>query len=396
MNAEKHVGLVIVQNFAYYRHALRGIRRYIEACPEWQVTSLTPAVETLQMRSRFRPAGIIASVTSRQMEQELAKWRRPVVNISAALPQHRFAWVNIDNSKVGELAARHFLELGLRQFAYIGSPDHLFSTERQTAFEQAVRTAGFHVENYRAKRTARPRGSNRDAVPDPAFGQQWELDPLLGRWLKNLPKPVGVFVPLDSWGVQVAEACRRADIEIPEEVALLGVGDDDLYCELTRPALSSIILPAEQVGYEAARLLDRMLGGEPVPREPIRLPPIGITTRASSEVVAVADQSVVDAVSYIRDNAHLPITIMDVLRHVPVGRRTLERRCRAALGWGLGEEIRRARMQRICRLLAGTDLPMQAVAAQSGLSDFRYLAMICRKHLGMSPTAYRRKMRQPS
>jgi LacI family transcriptional regulator len=215
------------------------------------------------------------------------------------------------------------------------------------------------------------------------------------RWLRSLPKPVGVFVPNDLWGVQVGEACRQVELRVPEDVAILGVGNDDLYCELTRPPLSSIIVPAEQIGYEAAALLDRLLSGGKPPREPILLSPIGVATRRSTEVLAIDDPDVVAAVRYIREHAHLPLRVSDVLRQVPSGRRTLERRCRRALGWGLGEEIRRTHLEQARRLLATTDLPIKALATQAGFSDYCHMAVAFRKELGTSPSAYRQQIRAP-
>ncbi|HWL10191.1 MAG TPA: substrate-binding domain-containing protein, partial [Planctomicrobium sp.] len=214
-----HIGLAIVQNFAYYRSALRGIRRFIESRPQWSVTSLTPTPEALQGRSRHRPEGVIASVTSVPMGQALANWKRPVVNISAALPSPQFHWVNVNNTEIGQLAVDHFLELGLRRFAYVGSPDHLFSTQREQAFRQAAQRTGHEVNLYKVDPSKWVPLLDSSGGPDPAFGQQWDLDSALARWLRQLPKPIGIFVPLDSWGVQVAEACRRAEVRIPEEVA---------------------------------------------------------------------------------------------------------------------------------------------------------------------------------
>jgi LacI family transcriptional regulator len=182
-------------------------------------------------------------------------------------------------------------------------------------------------------------------------------------------------------------------LRVPEDVALLGVDDDDLYCELARPPLSSVILPTERIGYEAAALLDRLLAGANPPAEPILIPPTGVPARRSTEVLAIQDREVVQAVRFIREYAHLPLRVTDVLREVPVGRRTLERRCHKALGWGLGEEIRRVHLERARSLLANTDLPMKTLAHEAGFSDFRQMAVLFRREMGMPPTAYRRQTR---
>jgi LacI family transcriptional regulator len=379
------VGLLFVHTFAYSRRVLRGIRRYVEARPQWLLTSFTPNRRLPHILSRIRPQGLIAGINTRQLVATISAFHRPVVNVATVFPGLKFPYVGMDNVQVGRLAAEHFLERGLRHFGYIGSPDYLASSQREAAFCQAVQAAGYSVARH-AGRT-HPRYDS--------LGQRWELDPAVHRWLRALKPPVGVFVANDLWGVQVAEACRQVGLRVPEDVALLGVGDDDLYCELTRPPLSSIIPPAERIGYEAAALLERLLKGERPPARPILLPPIGVATRRSSEALAIDDHDVVAAVRFVREHAHLPIRVADVLQQVPVGRRTLERRCHKLLGWGLGEEIRRTHLGRARRLLAETDLPLKVLAEEAGFSDYRHMALAFRRALGITPTDYRRQIRSP-
>jgi LacI family transcriptional regulator len=380
------IGLAVNHSFSYYRGVLRGIAHYAETRPHWLLTSIVPEQQSLQILDRFRPVGLIASVHLKSLVKALSSWRRPVVNVSAVLPGLRFPRVGVDNAGVGQLAAAHFLERGLRHFGFVGPPDHVYSSERRAAFCKAVQEAGYSVHCHHTP--AR--------VPIDPHNRRWDLGPCADRWLRSLPRPVGVFVPSDDWGVQVSEACRQLRLRVPEDVALLGVDDDDLDCELTRPRLSSVVVPAERIGYEAAALLDRMLAGEKPPAGQILVPPTGVATRRSTEVLAIDDPNVVAAVRFIRENAHLPLRVTDVLKEVMVGRRTLERGCQAALGWCVGEEIRRAHLELARRLLSRTDLPMKVVAEKSGFSDFRHMAVVFRQVLGMPPTAYRRQARGPA
>jgi LacI family transcriptional regulator len=380
------VGLVFIHSYAYYRGVLRGIRRYVEARPQWLLTSIVPELHARRVPDRFRPDGLIAAVNTPQLARSLAHARRPVVDVAAVIPGLRFPRVGVDNVRVGQLAVAHFVERGLRQLAFLGPPDYLFSIEREAAFCQAARQAGLAVACY--KRIAR--------LPYDPLGRRWDLNAAAQRWLRRLPRPVGVFVPNDLWGVQVAQACWCAELRIPEDVAILGVDDDDLHCQMTRPPLSSIVVPAQQIGYEAAALLDRLLAGEKPPPQPILLPPTGVSTRRSTELLAVEDRDVVTAVRFIREHAYQPLRVGDVLREVAVGRRTLERRCHQTLGWGLGEEIQRAHLELARRLLAQTDLPMKCLAQRAGFSGFRHMAVVFRQKLGLSPTAYRRQLRGPA
>jgi len=377
------IGLAVPRSCTFDRDILRGIARYAVARPQWLFASIIPDGQPWRKLGSRRPAGLIASVSTDEINQALASWRCPIVNVAATIPKVRFPSVRIDNAIVGAMAANHFLERGLKHFAFVGPTLRLFSVERHAAFSRALAKLGFAAASYFCQ---------ADMPFDP-FGRRWDLDPGVRPWLLSLPKPLGLLVPNDLWGVQITEACRELGVRVPEDVAILGVDNDDLDCELPRPRLSSITLPSERIGYEAAALLDRLLQGEPRPRQPLLLPPLGVATRRSTEVLAIEDREVVKAVRFIREHPHLPLHIADVARQVSLGRRTLERRCQAALGWSLGEEIRRVRLERARHLLSSSDLPMKAVAKAAGFSGFRHLGEAFRQYLGVAPTTYRRQTR---
>jgi LacI family transcriptional regulator len=208
---------------------------------------------------------------------------------------------------------------------------------------------------------------------------------------------VGVFTCNDVWGVQISEACRGARLNVPEDVAIVGVDNDDLLCELSRPSLSSVAVPSEEVGYRAAEMLDGLLRGKPPARRPVLLPPRGVVARQSSDVLAIEDPEVAAAVRFIRGarsgGTPRPLATSDVMESVAVCRRTLERRFRQCLSRGIGDEIRRVRLDRAKRLLCDTDLPMSAVAEASGFADGKHLSVSFRRALDLTPSAYRRQFR---
>jgi LacI family transcriptional regulator len=283
------------------------------------------------------------------------------------------------------LAARHLGERGFSQFGFVGHPHHVYSTEREDGFRQGLAAAGHTPACYHER-------------PAPSYrrrGRLLVLNVSLQRWLKGLPKPVGIFACHDVWALQVVEACRLTGLRVPEDVAVLGVDNDDLLCELARPSLSSIVVPADRIGYEAAALLERLLAGGRRPRRPLLVPPAGVVTRHSSEVLAIADPDVMAAVRYIRAHRHHPVRVEDVLREVAVSRRALERRFRAAFGRGLGEEIRHGHLERAADLLATTGLSVAEVADQAGFTSVHYLSRVFRHEMGVTPTAYRRQFRGP-
>jgi len=307
-----------------------------------------------------------------------------VVNVSGVLPDLAMPRVMADHEQVGRLAAAHFLDRGLRHFGFFGYTAHAFSIGREAGFRREVLRAGCRVESYL---------SDDPLHPEPTG--LWRWDDVLQSWLAGLPRPVGVLASHDIQGVQLSEACRRAGLRVPDEVALLGVDDDDLFCEVARPSLSSVALPGERIGYEAARMLEALLAG-PRRRTASRtllLPSPGVVTRQSSDVLAIEDEDVAAAVRFIRAHAHGPLGVSDVLGAVTVSRRSLERRFHAALGRGLGEEIRRVRMEKARGLLSGTEIPIAQVATNSGFSETKHLSTVFRREAGMTPTEFRRRSR---
>ena len=386
-----HVGLVFQHTLAYYRRALRGVWRFAESRPTWQLTPIPPSQGVRHLSGRFRPDGLIVTANTRALDRELKTWDRPAVNVSAVITGQRFARVGVDNALVGRMAASHFLDRGLQRFAFVGPARQQFSVLRRAAFCDAVAESGEEVSCFVS-------GSRREFDP---MGMRWDLESEVDRWLRKLPKPVGVFAPNDVWGVQVVLACRRANLRVPEDVAVLGVDDDDLFCELTRPGLSSIIVPAERIGFEAMGLLERLIEGhawvddeglhdrEQPARDAFLLPPIGVHVRRSTEVLAIEDEIVSESMRYIRDHADQPLAVDDVTRHVCVGRRTVERRFREKVGTGIAAQIRRAHLELARRLLAQTDLPVQSVALRAGFDDYRQMARVFRQSLATTPTEYR-------
>ena len=180
---------------------------------------------------------------------------------------------------------------------------------------------------------------------------------------------------------------------MPEDIAVLGVDDDEFYCQLARPALSSVILASEAIGLRAAELIDSLLGKSNKRRKlapEILLPPVGVVTRRSTDVLAVNEPNVVAAIRFIRENCNRPIDVSDVLKEVPVSRRWLERRVQDVLGITLGAEIRRVRIERAKRLLLQTKHSIADVAQHSGFTDIRHIENCFRAELGLTPTQFRR------
>jgi LacI family transcriptional regulator len=369
--------LLTYLEFGYSRQVLRGVKRYARGGANWlfrQIETLDPAVP--RVLAEHRPAGIIAQIAGPQLADLLVESGIPAVNASSHLGRTELPQVAVDNVAVGRMAAEHFLDRAFRHFAFVGYPSHHYSRQREAGYAEMVRQSGAEVITF-----------------DPPAATAPASRPELRDWLTALPRPCAVFAASDRRAAQVAEAAQQADIRLPDDIALLGVDNDDLVCDLAHPPISSIATPADRIGYEAAALLDRLIAGEPPPAQPILLPPISVVTRQSSDILALDDPEVAAALRHIRQYLHRRLTISDLLQHVPVARRTLEKKFRAVLGRSIADELRRARVERAKELLSGTDAPMPLVAQRSGFATPQWLANVFREHTGITPGAYRRQFR---
>jgi LacI family transcriptional regulator len=212
----------------------------------------------------------------------------------------------------------------------------------------------------------------------------------MGEWLASLPRPLAVFAANDLWGFELVQAARERRLHVPEDVAILGVDNDQLICEIAHPPLSSIRLGAERIGREAVALLGRLLRGKPPEAGLLRVPPLDVVTRHSTDVLAVEDPEVAGALRHIRQHAAEGLSVKQLLTALPVNRRTLERRFVRALGHTPLEEIRRVRFERVKALLRA-DLAIYDVAARCGFASAAYLTTSFLQATGMTPSVYRRR-----
>lgn len=376
------IGLVFGYGLAFYREILHGVKALAAERPHWVLTPIAPDRRALDSPLVKTQQGFIAHVYTRPLADALRALRKPVVNVSGVLPDLAFPRVVVDHREVGRLAAEHLLARGLRQFGFVGYPEHAFSLGREEGFCREVERAGFRVAIFRdrVRRAADPNGL-------------WRWNPALLKWLESLPSGVGVLASHDSQGVQIAEYCRHLGRHVPDEVAIVGVDDDDLLCDLARPSLSSVRLPGPRIGYEAAAMLEGLILGRRLKTSRLELPPVRLVVRQSSDIQAIADGDVSAAVRYIRDHAGEAIDVRDVVRAVAASRRSLERRFRRLVQRGIGQEIRRAHLERAKALLADTDMPMSLVAVRSGFTDSRQLSIVFRQEIGSTPTHFRRQHR---
>jgi LacI family transcriptional regulator len=226
----------------------------------------------------------------------------------------------------------------------------------------------------------------------PNWIEDWEQEQrILLAWLKSLPKPVGLMACNDICGREVLQACAAAGLRAPDDVAVVGVDNDELMCELSNPPLSSIALDVEKAGYEAARLLDSLMSGHFAGEHVVQVEPVYVVTRQSSEIMAPDDPNVATALQFIKTHAGQPIGVSHVVEHAGVSRRTLERRFARALGRSISSEITQCRLERAKRLLLETDLPSLRVAAGAGFGTVKTFNRVFRRAAGISPHRFRER-----
>jgi LacI family transcriptional regulator len=273
-----------------------------------------------------------------------------------------------DNAAVGRLAAEHLRGRGFRHLAYYGPPDERWSEERQAG----AGATWFH----------------------PSRSGAWEpQQEQLRRWLAGLPKPLGLVAANDIHGLRALDACRRGGLAVPEQVAVVGADEDAELCELSDPPLSSVAFNPERVGFEAAALLDALMRGERAPRKPMLVPPLGVTARQSTDILAIEDPYVARALHVIRRHACDGITVKEILGDIPLSRRSFEHRFARLLGRTPKDEIQRVRIERAKVLLAGTDLKAARISEQLGFHQPAYFSAVFRRETGSTPAAWRRQSR---
>ena len=379
------IALLIETSTSWGAQIVRGIGEYAQRQSHPWTFYIEPRgrSEQLHLPAGWQGDGIIARVTTQALCDEIVATGVPAVNVSwFEFSRDRLATCTVDEAAVGKTAADYFLQRGYRHFAYCGPLKRPGYTDRmQSHFVEAIQESGSVCARYRS-RYQRLNAKN----------WQSELTDL-GSWLQEQPKPLALLSWSAARGRHVTEACQHADLQVPEQVAVLGGEFDELMSSMSNPPLSTIDVSAREVGAAAAARLDRGLRGGRLPKRPQLIPPRGVITRQSTDMTAVDDTLLAAALTFIREHADQPIRVDDLLRALSLSRRRLEQRFVALLGRSPAAEIRRARLSRAERLLADTDLPIPEVAAASGFSHPETLTRTFRRERGLTPLAYRRRHR---
>lgn len=386
MAERRRVALLVESSRSYGRGLLRGIAEYARVHDSWSVTLDDRGLweETPAWFRGWSGDGVIARADPRRVGRRVTALGAPVVYVRGAYSSPLLPLVDTDEEQTVRLAFDHLAERGFREFAFCGFVGVDYSDFRTLLF---TRLAGGRCHVYHPPAWSRGPTAELERA-------NLSFQKHLAGWLKGLPKPVGVMACNDIRGQQVLDACRDAGVAVPDEVAVVGVDNDELLCDLCTPALSSVVPDTRRIGYEAAALLDRLMAGGPPPAAVVRVPPLGVVTRRSTDVLAVDNPEVAAAARFIRDHFCEGITVRDVLAHVGCSRSTLERGFARAVGRTPKAEIIRLRLERVKQLLAGTDYPLARVAVMTGFEYPEYLSVVFRREIGQTPGQYRQSVRR--
>ena len=384
MTDQRNVAVIVETSNSYARGVLRGIHEYARSRHGWALYLTEHGRHEFDksFACNWNFDGVIARIETDQMARVITDMNVPTVDVSAARLIQGIPWVETDDDAITRLALDHLRDCGLQNFAFFGDPFYNWSIWRQESFKRILGRPDIiqsRIFNLPARKEPRVRWwMQREAIRD---------------WLQSLPKPVGIIACYDACGQQLLEICRHFDLKVPEDIAVIGVDNDELLCELATPSMSSVIPNSLRAGAYAAEILSRMMSGEKLTARKYSIDPLGVRKRVSTDVLTVSDPHIAKAIAFIRQKAHEHIRVEDVLATVPLSRRVLETRFRRALNRTPHQEILRVRTNAVRELLLETNMSLSEISEALGIEHPEYLSVFFKKETGLTPREYRDQVR---
>lgn len=381
------VAVWIETSRAYGRGLIRGVANYVRQHGPWSIYFTPHGLREPLSRwlNNWDGDAILARIDDQRMATALLARQRPLIDLRGRIPNLNIPVVGLDNRAVSRMAFEHLLERGFRHYGFFGFPqgEHVLMDQRCEAFVEAVEDRGCACDVYDPDRRRRRK------LPDWTRQQK-----SLGKWLLGLPKPIGIMCANDDFGQQLMDACRGIGVNVPEEVAVIGVDNDEELCNLSTPPLTSIVVNADRIGFRAAALLDRIVfsRAKAVPQE-LLYPPSHVITRLSTDTLAVEDPVLARALRFIRERACDGIRVGDVVTAAVTSRRYLEREMRDRIGRSPNQEILRVRLHHAKLLLLETDMSLDAIAHRTGFRSHKYFGDAFVRCIGQPPAEFRRQAR---
>ncbi|UVI28290.1 AraC family transcriptional regulator [Paenibacillus spongiae] len=373
----RQIALLIETSNEYGRGLLRGIHSYIRENKPWSIYmgEQSRSQTDLTWLSGWQGDGVIARIENEEIAAHIRRLGLPTVDLSASRLIPELHCVETDDQSIARLAVQHLMERGFKHFAFCGEERFTWSRQRQNHYVRLLEEYGLSC-----------------SINSLVYGKTWNEERRdMAAWVKSLPKPAGILVCYDILGQKLLEACRLAGVAVPDEVGIIGVDNDELLCNLSDPPLSSIVPNALETGYRAAALLEQMMNGERIESGITSIQPLDIVTRMSTDVVAVEDKLVADAVRFIRGKIYEDINVGDLLKVFPVSRRSFEGRFERSLGRTPHAFIVEMKVKLIKEFLTETELNLSMIAERIGFKHLEYMSVLFKRETGMTPNDYRQK-----
>lgn len=389
---QRTVVLLADTSRSYGREIVRGVGRFRREHGNWEIYYKPhglgePAPPWLR---EARPDGVLARIGNSSLAKAIVQLGVPAVDLRGVLSETGLPSIGVDHREVARLSARHLLERGFVRFGFCGLPRgvHPHMDQLCDRFVAEIEAANYHCDVFSARR-------------GPQRGEAWERQQSrvnqwrdqqrrMSQWIDSLVKPAAVMACHDDRALQVLDACRRARVSVPEELAVISADNDEYLCEMAIPPLTSIDENAAQIGYQAASLLESMMQGRRRPRKRLLVAPRGVVARQSTDLAAIEDQHVAQAMRFIREHACDGILPRDVVAQVPLSRVALASRFKSIVGHTMGTEIQRVRIHLAQELLSETELPIKQVAHRAGFRYVEYMTRLFTRMTGQTPAEYRK------
>ncbi len=370
------IGLLLSEKAEYGQGVLRGIADFAKDHPHCRFRVVSPDRAGVAAMMKWQPDGMVVMLHDQKLIPRLLSLKKPIIYVCQPQNVENAICVQSDDLAVGRLGAEHLLERGALTYGFVGLSEGAYVQVRANAFQKTITETGNTCVTFK------PLGKEPKTKDSAA----------LMRWLKTCPKPLAVMTCNDVCGRLVLETAKQAGLKIPDEVAVLGVDNEDPLSRLIWPGLSSINLATDAIGRKAATLIHRALSGGTVANASTFISPLGVVVRGSTRQLALEDPVLAKVIAAIHESVGSPLSVDDLLKLTPISRVSLERRFRRLLNRTPLQEIRRIRIAQARQLLMATDMPLKAIAKHCGYAAASRLIEAFQQETGFTPNSYRHEI----
>jgi LacI family transcriptional regulator len=386
MRKKYAVALIVETSTVYGRTLLNGVLRFKKTQPDWSVFLEQRDLKAGPPRwlNDWNGDGIISRSTTPEIASLIRSRKIPFIELTdRRTEKHEFVTLRSDDAAIGRLGAEHLMERGFRNFGFCGFEMEAWSDRREQGFLERLNREKLGCSVFKSQWYGT---QDVGSLPKSLLAEQRRLS----EWISWLPKPVGIMACNDIRGKNVLDSCLVEEIAVPEKVAVVGVDNDEVFCNFCQPPLSSVIPNAEKIGFKAAEKLALLMSAKPVTPLLQQTEPLDVRVRQSTDVIAIEDPQLANALSFIRVNSCFGITVNDVLERTTLSRSSLERRVRKLLGRSPQQEIRNSQLKQVRMLLTDTDLSIEQIAVNCGFDHPEYLHVMFKREFGMTPGEFRK------